>query len=86
MTRIDIRQCAIGAATISAVLFLTGLITVPFVNSSASQWLSLVIEKDSPNFVFIARQLENLIYAIGRLPILFSCMMALKLLQSGDKK
>ena len=79
---IPVRSCAIGALCISLVLWFTGLVTVPFANAAAKHWLVLVLPSDHELFSFWAYQLENVIYAIGRLPLLFACLVGLHIVKS----
>ena len=75
-----VRTCAYSSILITAVLWFTGLVTVPFANIAAKHWLVLVLQPDNPRFAFWAYHIENILYAIGRLPLLFACMVAIYIL------
>lgn len=82
MTHQSIRSCFLGALLMSAVLWFTGLVTVPFANSAAKHWLVVLMSPNHEMFSFWAYQLENLIYTIGRLPLLFACLIAIRIIET----
>lgn len=82
MTNPSIRSCFFGALLISAVLWFTGLVTVPFANSAAKHWLVMVLSPEHERFAFWVYQLENIIYTIGRLPLLFACLIGIRIIET----
>lgn len=57
------------------VLWVTGVVTVPFSSRTAMEFANI---KDFQDFesAMLAYQLENMIYAIGRVPLLFATFVA----------
>lgn len=85
MPTIDLKRCALGALLITLVLWVSGLVTVPFANQAARQWLALWISADAPGFSSWAHQVENLLYAVGRLPLLFAGLVALRIWEQEER-
>jgi hypothetical protein len=77
-----IKSCALGALFITFVLWFTGLVTVPFANAAARAWLEVVMDPASARFSWWSYQVENAIYALGRLPLLFACLLAIHIIKA----
>lgn len=57
------------------VLWLTGFVVVPFSNSGARDFL-MAIGFSGPRFDWWAYQVENLVYTVGRVPLMFAAYIA----------
>jgi uncharacterized membrane protein len=77
-----IKSCVLGALFMTGVLWFTGLVTVPFANAAARAWLEVVMDPASTRFGWWAYQVENVIYAVGRLPLLFACLLAIHIIKT----
>lgn len=60
----------------TAVLWVTGIVTVPFTSTAAMEWIETAGISDRGWAIFLAHQFENAIYSFGRIPLLFSIFVA----------
>lgn len=57
------------------VLWFTGFVIVPFSNAGAREFLT-AIGFGGPNFEWWAYQVENIVYTVGRVPLMFAAYIA----------
>lgn len=79
----NIRRLFIWSLLATLALWFTGIVAVPFANETAATWLTMIGFK-SDHMAWWTHQLENLIYAIGRLPILFATLVALSAWEGAE--
>ena len=57
------------------VLWFTGFVVVPFSNTGAREFLT-AIGFSGPKFEWWSYQVENLVYTVGRIPLMFAAYVA----------
>lgn len=62
----------------TAVLWFTGFVTVPFSNHGAREFLVAAGYGDVQNFAWLASQVENFAYTVGRIPLMFAAYLAFR--------
>lgn len=60
----------------TVVLWVTGVVTVPFSNRTAMELVQLFDVEDEASRTMLAYQLENMIYALGRTPLFIATFLA----------
>jgi hypothetical protein len=60
----------------TVVLWVTGVVTVPFSGRTAMELAPLFGVEDEASRIMLEYQLENMIYAVGRVPLLLATFVA----------
>lgn len=58
------------------VMSLTGFVVIPFTSKTAGELLLWAGFERGSSFDWMAAQVENIVYAVGRVPLLFAVFMA----------